>query len=147
MSTGGGRWRGSNSGREHGSFLPFRGRKHGFYSDLPQRQKLAQPPSAPLDPVLATLSENDLAGSPDLYKYCAGITCCEDITSYNWLNEKEPTILVPGLHTLSPRLVILEILPSTDKNRETDYHKRKAPGLDTPDHDHKAQGRRRELFS
>lgn len=147
MSAGRGRWRGLNSGRERGSSLQFRGRTKGLHPNQPRRQTVAQPPSPPLGPILATLSEDDLASSPDLYRHPAGIICREDITSYNWLNAKEPTIMVPGLHTLSPRLAILEITASTYKNRETDSHKRKAPSLDTPEHDHEAQGRRRELLS
>jgi hypothetical protein len=54
-----------------------------------------------------TLREEDLASSPDLDEYSARITGCEDVASYNWLDEREPTILVPGLHALPSRLAIL----------------------------------------
>jgi len=53
-----------------------------------------------LGPVLTTLREDDLVKSPDLDEHPARITCCEDVASYNWLDRKEPTILVPGLHSL-----------------------------------------------
>jgi hypothetical protein len=97
MSSGRGRWRGSGAGRERGSSLPFRGRKQGLYLSQPPRQTVEQPPSPPLGPVLRTLSEDELGKSLDLYDHAAGISCCQDLASYNWLNEKEPTILVPGL--------------------------------------------------
>ena len=118
-----------------------------FYPNQPPKHTVMKPPSPPLGPVLTTLREDDLASSPDLYEYSAGIIDCEDIASYNWLNDKAPTILVPGLHALSPHLIILGIMTCKDKERETDSRKRKAAGLDHPDRNHKAQGRRRELLS
>ncbi|KAI9831933.1 MAG: hypothetical protein M1819_004655 [Sarea resinae] len=65
---------------------PWRGR-----SEPPQR-----PPSPPLGPVLTTWSTKDLAASDGPGERPAKITDCECIASYSWLNEKEPTILVPG---------------------------------------------------
>jgi hypothetical protein len=75
----------------------------GSYPSRLQRQRveLTRPPSPPLGSLLTTLSQDDLANSADLHEYSARIICCEDVVSYNWLNEKEPTILVPGLHALS----------------------------------------------
>jgi hypothetical protein len=61
-----------------------------------------RPQSPPLGSVLTTLREDDLANSPDLHEYPARIIGCKDVASYNWLNKKEPTILVPGVHSLSP---------------------------------------------
>ena len=80
----------------------------GFYPSQSSEQISVQSPSPPLGPVMATLSEDDLANCPDLYEHSASIVCCEDVASYNWLNEKEPTILIPGLNALSRHLAVLE---------------------------------------
>ena len=64
-------------------------------------QIAARPPSPPLGQLLATLSDVDLTDPSDLYENSAKISSCKDVASYNWLNEQEPTILVPGLQRLS----------------------------------------------
>lgn len=112
MSADRGRWPGSSASQGRGSSSPFRGRVRGFHPHPSQswRKKAAQPPSPPLGPVLTTLSGVDLAESLDLHESSAGITCWEDVGSYNWLNEVEPTILVPGLHAFFPYLTILAII-------------------------------------
>lgn len=77
-------------------------------------QIAARPPSPPLGQVLATLSDVDLANPSDLSEYSAKISSCEDVASYNWLNEQEPTILVPGLQPLLP---ILQYLQQPEKRK------------------------------
>jgi hypothetical protein len=109
MTTSGGRWRGSSYGQARGSpsFRQGYSRGFGFGPSRPPRQNnddvvALRPPSPPLGPLLTTLDEEDLANSLDLQEYPARITCCKDVASYNWVDEKEPTILVPGLHSFSP---------------------------------------------
>lgn len=53
-------------------------------------------PSPPRGPVLTKLSEGDLNVASEVKSQDAKITDCEYVASYNWLNRKEPTILVPG---------------------------------------------------
>ena len=77
-------------------------------------QIAARPPSPPLGPVLATLNDADLANPSDLYECPAKISSCKDVASYNWLNEQEPTILVPGLQPLLP---ILQYLQKSEKRK------------------------------
>lgn len=79
-------------------------------------QIAARPPSPPLGQVLATLSDVDLANPSDLHGYPAKISSCKDVASYNWLNEQEPTILVPGLQPLVP---ILQYLQQFEEAEET----------------------------
>ena len=79
-------------------------------------QIAARPPSPPLGQILATLSDVDLANPSDLYGYPAKISSCKDVASYNWLNEQEPTILVPGLQ---PLLLILQCLQQSEEAEET----------------------------
>ena len=77
-------------------------------------QIAARPPSPPLGPVLTTLSDVDLANPSDLFEYPAKISSCKDVASYNWMNEQEPTILVPGLQLFLP---ILQYLKKPEKRR------------------------------
>ena len=126
MSAGSGRWRGSSSAQGRNSSLPFRGGRRGSYPSQRRTQMISQiaarPPSPPLGQVLATLSDVDLANPSDLYEYPAKISSCKDVASYNWLNEQEPTILVPGLQSLFPVL----------QRNEADSHKGKPPAWAPP---------------
>ncbi|KAB8232588.1 uncharacterized protein BDW43DRAFT_311973 [Aspergillus alliaceus] len=70
------RWQGGGRGRNS----PWR------------RLDVAQPPSPRLGPVLTTIAIDDLPLSVDNWK----ITECRDIASYNWLNRKTATIMIPG---------------------------------------------------
>ena len=143
MSAGSGRWRGSSSTQGRSSSLPFRGGRRGSYPSQRRTQMVSQiaarPPSPPLGQLLATLSDIDLTDPSDLYEYPAKISSCKDVASYNWLNEQEPTILVPGLQPLLPNLQYLQ--QSKEAEDEADSHKRQAPSLGTPSHDHQTQGR------
>ena len=116
----GGRWRGSSSAQGRSSSLPFRGGRRGSYPSQRRTQRVSQiaarPPSPPLGQVLATLSDVDLANPSDLYGYPAKISNCKDVASYNWLNEQEPTILVPGLQPLLP---ILQYSQQSEEAEET----------------------------
>ena len=100
MFAGSGSWRGTSSARGRSSSLPFRGGRRGSHPSQRRTQMVSQraarPPSPPLGQVLATLSDVDLTNPSDLYGYPAKISSCEDVASYNWLNEQEPTILTPG---------------------------------------------------
>jgi hypothetical protein len=105
MSTSHGRWHGSSAGRQRGESLPFHAGMRGSYSNQRPRQTVVQPPSPPLGPILTTLSGDNLGEPRDLNEHSAVINSCEDIASYNWLNEKNPTILVPGLNALSFQMI------------------------------------------
>ena len=123
MSAGSGRWRGSSSGQGRSSSLPFRGGRRGSYLSHRRTQMVSQiaarPPSPPLGPVLATLSDVDLTDPSDLYGYPAKISSCKDVASYNWLNEQEPTILVPGLQPLLPMLQYLQQFEGAEETKLT----------------------------
>src|SRR5271156_3087760 len=142
MSTSRGRWRGSSDSSSY-----RRGQTRGsFESRLSwQKPEIPKPPSPPLGPVLTKLCEEDLVESSSLYEYSPRITSCKDIASYNWLDSKEPTILVPGPQPFLFPSHDLELRINRGCER-SDSKKRKTPGLDTSGHAHKAQGRRRELL-
>ncbi|KAL8947730.1 MAG: hypothetical protein Q9222_006026 [Ikaeria aurantiellina] len=55
-----------------------------------------QPPSPSIGPLLMTFNDSDLKDTLTLNKEDLRITDCEDVASFNWINEKEPTIVVPG---------------------------------------------------
>ncbi|OGM46805.1 hypothetical protein ABOM_005024 [Aspergillus bombycis] len=57
-----------------------------------RRPEGTQPPSPRLGPVLASIEHNDLDLSEDNWK----ITDVRDIASYNWLNRKTATVMIPG---------------------------------------------------
>ncbi|KAE8133684.1 hypothetical protein BDV38DRAFT_295945 [Aspergillus pseudotamarii] len=56
------------------------------------RQGVTQPPSPRLGPTLTTIEHDDLHFSRKDWK----ITDVRDIASYNWLNRKTATIMIPG---------------------------------------------------
>ncbi|KAL4912230.1 hypothetical protein BDW62DRAFT_216479 [Aspergillus aurantiobrunneus] len=89
------RKRGSISGRGRG-----RGRGRGGWRPVPSRVVAATEPTAPaLGSLLATITRSDLEDSFKTLsagKEVPNITGCKLVGSYNWLDRKHPTILVPG---------------------------------------------------
>ncbi len=60
---------------------------------------MAQPsstPAPPLGPIIESLFTSDIEADAGKYASTAVIKDCELVASYNWLDKKEPTILVPG---------------------------------------------------
>ncbi len=57
---------------------------------------VAATPAPPLGPIIRSLLKADLGTAADGYKTTASIQNLKLVTSYNWLDEKEPTMLVPG---------------------------------------------------
>lgn len=97
MSTTSGRWRGSNNAyRRGGATRP--GVPRGAWVNQLGRRPLdvERPPSPPLGDLVARIDEDELVQSSDSFEASAKITDCEDVTSYNWLNREQPTILIPG---------------------------------------------------
>ncbi|KAI9925316.1 hypothetical protein ASPWEDRAFT_32389 [Aspergillus wentii DTO 134E9] len=82
----------SGSGRGRG----YRGRFNRPSGKISWRKKpeVAEPPAPRLGSVLATVEISDLVEG--LREEDSKITDCRDLASYNWLNRKEPTILIPG---------------------------------------------------
>ncbi|KAL8714539.1 MAG: hypothetical protein Q9220_001487 [cf. Caloplaca sp. 1 TL-2023] len=80
--------------REPGAGVGWHGSSHsGQQSNQATSQ---QPPSPSLGPLLKTFNDSDLEDALALNKEDASITDCEDVASFNWMNEEEPTIVVPG---------------------------------------------------
>ena len=58
------------------------------------QQSSAPPP--PLGPIVARLFKHELSEAEAERLSPATITDCEFVASYNWLNKKQPAILLPG---------------------------------------------------
>lgn len=56
-----------------------------------------RPPSSELGTVLAAIHRTDLAEPSAVVKDLPKIANCREVASYNWLDQKEPTLLVPGM--------------------------------------------------
>lgn len=79
-------------GRGRGRGLGFRGSWRGN-----RRNSLWMEPPAPMKgPVLARIYEDDLTDDSNVDNSTTTISECTEVASFNLLNEKEPTILVPG---------------------------------------------------
>lgn len=55
-----------------------------------------EPPAPMKGPVLARIYEDDLTDDSNVDDSTTTISECTEVASFNLLNEKEPTILVPG---------------------------------------------------
>ena len=73
--------------------MPFRGGRGNL---LARKESVPQPRSPPLGPLLQTLRTEDFIEFHRLDDERLAIKDCEDIASFNWLDKKEPTILIPG---------------------------------------------------
>jgi hypothetical protein len=69
-----------------------RGRGQNRRSSAPETPRS---PSPPFGPVLTTIRYSELKAD-QVSSGDVNITRLEDVTSYNWLKAKEPTIVVPG---------------------------------------------------
>lgn len=79
-----------------------RGRGRAGYASTPRGGQGWRPaieiqrtPSPPLGPVLIKILYKDLSGT-DVLLSKAKITNVQDVASYNWIKDNEPTIMVPG---------------------------------------------------
>ena len=68
----------------------------GRDNSLLSKDATSQPPSPPLGPLLETLRTKEPIDSVGFDENHAVIKACEDVASYNWLDKKEPSILIPG---------------------------------------------------
>ncbi|KAF3051118.1 hypothetical protein E8E11_007412 [Didymella keratinophila] len=86
---------GSSTGR--GGYAPRRGRG-GWSRPFIKRQVPAKPDivTIPLGDILASVQSSDLALPPTELPSSIGIENCQYVTSYNWVADKNSTIVVPG---------------------------------------------------
>ncbi|KAF2868660.1 hypothetical protein BDV95DRAFT_630395 [Massariosphaeria phaeospora] len=79
-------------------YLNAIGGRSGKAPPFKKRNGQAKPDlgKSPLGELLTTIGEEDCSASLRDLPSDAGITACKYIASYSWLNEKEPTIIVPG---------------------------------------------------
>lgn len=61
------------------------------------RAKAQETPEPSLGSVLAKVHEDDLTEVSHVDEKSAKISDCKEIASFNWLNTKEPVIVIPGL--------------------------------------------------
>lgn len=61
-------------------------------------------PEPPLGPLLSSLSKSDFNQDAKDYESRSAISGCKVIASYNWLDKKDPTIVVPGMSMVLPSL-------------------------------------------
>lgn len=84
----------------HGRSSGFRGRfsgpMRGNMSAKWKRPSLSEPLPPTKGPVLAKIDDEDLADVSGIDDRMAKITGYTEVTSFNWLNEKDPAISVPG---------------------------------------------------
>ncbi|CAO2657946.1 Nn.00g072060.m01.CDS01 [Neocucurbitaria sp. VM-36] len=87
----------SFSGSSRGGFAPRKGRGGwGHPSAKPREPVKPDIEKHPLGCLLHTIHTSDLLGVPNGSVHDAVITDCQYIASYSWLNDSNPTIVVPG---------------------------------------------------
>lgn len=98
------------SGRGRGGYAPRRGRG-GWAHPFVKRQEPTKPDTTkhPLGQLITSLKNSDLESSQANMLPLSHISNCQYVTSYNWLRDKKPTILVPGKYScfLSLRIWML----------------------------------------
>lgn len=72
-----------------------RGRNRWTSPSFRQQPAIREPAEAELGEVIATIYSHDLE-DPNNGDGAARISNCQYLTSYNWLEEKNPSILIPG---------------------------------------------------
>ncbi|KAJ4366236.1 hypothetical protein N0V83_007872 [Neocucurbitaria cava] len=87
----------SFSGNSRGGFAPRRGRG-GWGRPLAKPREPVKPDieSHPLGQLLQTVHNSDLLDMPSNSSHNVTITDCQYVASYNWLNNSNPTVVVPG---------------------------------------------------
>ena len=90
MASSHGRWSNSRAFRGRGFSNPSRSGRGTF-----QRERQVQ--HTPLGPHLSDITIEDIEddGGTSQHRH-VGIERCQYVASYNWLEAKSPTILVPG---------------------------------------------------
>lgn len=86
------RGRGRGGGGRGGSWS--RGGRGGGPKPKPATHITSTTPAPPLGKLLSSLTKADLNGKE--YEATSSITDCKTVSSYNWLDRKTPTIVVPG---------------------------------------------------
>lgn len=61
-----------------------------------RKPKVAEPPASPVGSILAKIHDDDLQDISGVDEDAASISEFTEVASFNWLNEKKPTILIPG---------------------------------------------------
>lgn len=74
----------------------YSGRSRDFANKGWRKTQAQETPAPPLGSMLAEVHESDLADVSNVDEKSAKISDCKEIASFNWLNEKQPTILIPG---------------------------------------------------
>jgi hypothetical protein len=93
----------SFSGSSRAGFAPRTGRGRGGRTPFTKGREQIKPDieKHPLGELLKTFYSSDLGVDQGESAHRAVISDCEYVASYNWLNDRNPTIIVPGKSNLS----------------------------------------------
>lgn len=85
------------------------GRGSYRYRSTLNKPAVERPPSPPIGTLLETVRALDLLAvdKSSVSDKIVGIVGCSYVASYNWLDRKDPTIVVPGNTFASPLLNII----------------------------------------
>lgn len=114
--------RGSSSRTESRSHIRgrgsrgFSGRHRGWRTEAPKGQALGGRTDQTGE-LLRTITLSKIQSSPQFKDITPTIENCEYVASYNWLNKKRPTILVPGRGIKTCRELIIWLIKSRHTTR------------------------------
>lgn len=74
----------------------FSGRMRGGMGGSWRKPQVAEPPAPPVGSILTKIHDDDLQDISGVDGDTAGIPEFTEVASFNWLNEKRPTIFIPG---------------------------------------------------
>jgi hypothetical protein len=86
----------------------WRARRGGYQQSAPrhtynQKPIVSSVPVPPLGQLLESLNTADLAKDAKEHRDQASIQDCSLVTSYNWLDKSDPTMVIPGILSYQPR--------------------------------------------
>lgn len=84
---------------------PYQGGQKPRYKPKHQQPSVPATPAPPFGSVIELVRPNDLDSDARQFENVAVIKDCKTLTSYNWLDKREPTIMIPGTvtHVLQAR--------------------------------------------
>lgn len=98
----------SFSGTARGGCAPRRGRGGGYRPFTKVRESVKPDiEKYPLGQLLQTFRDSDLRVEAKTLSHKVSITNCDCVASYNWLSEKAPTIIIPGIGLIANLLVCI----------------------------------------
>jgi hypothetical protein len=88
----------SFAGSSRAGYAPRRGRGRGGRTPFTKGREQMKPDveKHPLGELLKTFHSSDLRLDQGDSVHLAAISGCQYVASYNWLNDRDPTIIVPG---------------------------------------------------